>query len=179
MNKGNKSKIPEFKSFEEEKEYWEVRGPLAEGHRGRINKPKVGEKRSSFLVVRLTGDELTNLRDIAARQKLGTSTFARLVLTSVIEHRNKMPKSITWEQLWNILENSLPQTMKEKAENLFKNTVIGEPNNPSMLIIDGTNLKDAEEFTLSLLKSILAIAGVQVITKEHQSYEKVKALVKE
>ena len=77
-------KIPKFQSLDEEKEYWEARGPLALGHKGRINNPD--QKRSSFLSVRLTDEELTQLRDIAAKQGLGPSTFARLILTSVIKH---------------------------------------------------------------------------------------------
>src|SRR3990170_4853612 len=119
--------IPEFQSLEEEREYWEARGPLAEGHKGRINKPKPGQKRSSFLAVRLTGDELTRLRDIAAKQGLGPSTFARIVLASAIEQQSKVPKRITVEQLKNALEENLPQPVKEKAEDLVKDISIGNP----------------------------------------------------
>jgi hypothetical protein len=82
-------KIPEFKSPEEEREYWESRGPLAEGHKGTIHKPGTRQKRSSFLAVRLTGEELTKLRDIASRQGIGTSTYARMMLTSAIERQNQ------------------------------------------------------------------------------------------
>ena len=46
MEREKKNKIPEFQSLEEEKEYWEARGPLAEGHEGKINKPRLGQKRS-------------------------------------------------------------------------------------------------------------------------------------
>jgi len=84
MKKSQDTGIPEFRSLQEEREYWEARGPLAEGHSGRVNKPRQDQKRSSFLVVRRTGEELTRLRDIAAKQGLGPSTFARLVLTRAI-----------------------------------------------------------------------------------------------
>ena len=66
MEREKKNKLPEFQSLEEEKEYWEARGPLAEGRKGRINKPRLGQKRSSFLSVRLTGEEITALREVAA-----------------------------------------------------------------------------------------------------------------
>jgi len=46
MKKKRYSDIPEFKSLEEEKEYWEARGPLADGHRGTWNKPKLNKKRN-------------------------------------------------------------------------------------------------------------------------------------
>ena len=88
--KGTKEKdIPEFKSLEEERAYWEARGPLAEGHKGRINKPNA--KRSSFLAVRLTGEELTKLRDVAAKNGMGPSTYARIVITSAIERESRLP----------------------------------------------------------------------------------------
>ncbi len=44
--------IPEFKTLEEEKEYWESRGPLAEGKKGKVDRPRAGQKRSSLLAVR-------------------------------------------------------------------------------------------------------------------------------
>jgi len=88
MNKKIKTKIPEFKSLDEEREYWEARGPLAEGQGGRINRPKPGQKRSSFLSIRLTGEELTQLRDMAAEFGMGPSTYARQVLKLAIEQKN-------------------------------------------------------------------------------------------
>ena len=83
-------KIPEFKTLEEEREYWDARGPLADGHRGRWNIPKPGQKHSSFLAVRMTGAEITKLRDIAAKQGLGISTYARILLTKAIEEQTAL-----------------------------------------------------------------------------------------
>ena len=107
--KTNNSKIPEFKTLEEEREYWEARGPLAERHKGTLNKPKPRQKRSSFLAVRLTGEELTSLRDIAAKQGLGPSTFARIVLTSAIE-RQSQPDMVTLTEIKSMMENFLSQS---------------------------------------------------------------------
>jgi hypothetical protein len=84
MEREKESKLPEFQSLEEEKEYWEARGPLAEGHKGRINKPKLGQKRSSFLSVRLTGEEIAALHEVAAIFFTRPSEFARgAILDSV------------------------------------------------------------------------------------------------
>jgi len=95
--------VPEFKTLKEEKEYWEARGPLAEGREGTINKPKAKQKRSSFLAVRLTGEELTQLRDLAAKQGLGPSTYARILLTSVIEPREQF-ENLDLNEIKNMLE---------------------------------------------------------------------------
>jgi len=88
MKKETDTKIPEFQSLEEEREYWESRGPLAKGHKGQVSKPEVSEKRSSFLSVRLTGQELTQLRDLAVRIGVPPSTFARYALKLAIEQFN-------------------------------------------------------------------------------------------
>jgi len=84
MEREKKNKLPEFQSLEEEKEYWEARGPLAEGSKGRINKPRPDQKRSSFLSVRLTGEEITALREVAAIFYTRPSELARgVILDSV------------------------------------------------------------------------------------------------
>ncbi len=84
MERKEDNRLPEFQSLEEEKEYWEARGPLAEGRKGRINKPKANQKRSSFLSVRLTGEEITGLREVAAIFYTTPSELARgAILDSV------------------------------------------------------------------------------------------------
>lgn len=173
MKETKNAVVPEFSSLEEEKEYWEARGPLAEGHKGRINRPKAGPKRSSFLAVRLTGEQLTRLRDIASQYGVGPSTFARLVLTSAIERQSKLSKSITLAQLKDALANNVTPEVKEKSEALANNIAIGDPAGPSFLIIDGSQIKQVEEFTLLWLKALLAKLGVQVITPEDEGHGEV------
>lgn len=166
--------IPEFKTLEEEKEYWEARGPLAERHRGTINKPKAKQKRSSFLAVRLTGEELTRLRDAAAQKGLGPSTFARMVLTNTIERQNQL-KTITMDQLMDIFEYVSPH-ITDRAENLIKKIAVGDPENPAMLVIDADQKKEYEELSLSLIKTLLKLVGIQLVTSEKEDYQKVKEI---
>ena len=70
--------------LEAERCHYESIGPLADGNRGRIHKPD-DRKRSSFLCVRLTGTELTKLRDIAGKRGLGPSTLARLLIITEVD----------------------------------------------------------------------------------------------
>lgn len=175
--RGN-TKIPEFRSLEEEREYWETRGPLAQERKGRINKPKPGQRRSSFLAVRLTGEELTRLRDVAAKQGLGPSTFARVLLTSATELGGKLPKIVTLDELKDILEQALPQSVKDKAEALAKVTAIGDPNSPTLLVLDASQMKKSEELAWSLFGALLSIAGVRVVMPEDKGYEKLRDLMK-
>jgi plasmid stability protein len=89
-NKGE-SHVPEFRTLQEEREYWEARGSLAEGRRGRVSRPAGGARRTSFLAVRLSGKELTELRDAAARHGLGPSTYARLILLAALQRPEELP----------------------------------------------------------------------------------------
>lgn len=169
--------IPEFQSLEEERKYWEALGPLAEGHKGRINRPKSSEKRSSFLAVRLTGEELTHLRDIAAKQGVGPSTFARIVLTSTIERKDDLPEVVAARSLMSALENSLSHADKEKFESFFKSIAIGDIDNPALLIFSGERGR-WEEFTSFFLTRLFALAGIRMITPEDKEYERIRGVVK-
>ena len=162
--------IPNLKTLEEEREYWEARGPLVEGYRGKVSKPKAGQKRSSFLSVRLTGEELTRLRDIAAGQGLGPSTFARLVLTSAIEQQGRLRKGKTLDEVMEELEKNLPPETTEAMETTLKAITIGEP--PYLLEL--TDKKKLEEFAVTFLSAVLAMVGVQVVRPESERYQKAK-----
>lgn len=85
MEREKNNKLPEFQTLEEEKEFWEARGPLAEGNKSRLNKPRPGQKRSSFLSVRLTGEEITALRDAAATLHITPSELARGAILDSVE----------------------------------------------------------------------------------------------
>jgi len=116
MNKKIKTKIPEFKSLDEEREYWEARGPLAEEQGGRINRPKPGQKRSSFLSIRLTGEELTQLRDVAAEFGMGPSTYTRQVLKLAIEQKNWpsfLPPSFLLKPIYDVTSKRVIKPLDE------------------------------------------------------------------
>jgi hypothetical protein len=88
------SGVPEFQSLEEEREYWEARGPLAEGHKGKFHIQEPCQKRNSFLSIRLTGDEIGQLRDVADKMGVSPSTLARFGIKQVIEQFSVTPLDI-------------------------------------------------------------------------------------
>lgn len=150
--------IPEFKSPEEEREYWEAHGPLAEGHKGQLNKPKRGQKRTSFLAVRLTGEELTRLRDLAAKQGIGPSTFARLILTAAIQKERKLQVK-TMPEIVKAIETNLSPEARERMLAITQSITIGEP--PYLLEL--TKEEELEELWHLSVAMILAAAGVQLV----------------
>ena len=110
--KKKENSIPHFKSLEEEKAYWETLGPLAEGQKGRVSLAK--QRRSSFLVIRLTGEELTRLRNVARERGLGPSTYGRLVLKQAIEDDSQF-RNINTDEFIDKLVIRLSQEMNERA----------------------------------------------------------------
>lgn len=111
-NKSKQYPNPKFGSIEEEDKYWETHSPLDEGLEGEVQTTE--QKRSSFLSVRMTGDELSQLRDEAAKLGIGPSTYARLVLTHAITRRSESAQDTfgfidnnNWEHARNIGANSI------------------------------------------------------------------------
>src|SRR4030042_450668 len=75
--------------LKEEDEYWKTHSPLDEGYEGEIQETK--QNRSSFLSVRLTGEELSLLKDLADNVGMKPSTFVRQLLIESIKKNNGMP----------------------------------------------------------------------------------------
>lgn len=133
MRKKIESPIPEFRSPEAEKEFWESQGPLTEGIKGRVNRAKPEQTRSSYLAVRLTGEELTKLRDIANEQGIGPSTFARSIILAAIERKSKYRHPVTTEEITSAFENLSP-SIKELAAQFSNETTFGDPDNPQGIV---------------------------------------------
>lgn len=82
-NKQKEYPTPKFHTLEEEEKYWASHSPLMDGYGGKVQKQK--QNRASFLSVRMNGEELKRLRDIAVRYGVGPSTYARQLLINGME----------------------------------------------------------------------------------------------
>jgi len=77
---------PGFGTTEEEATFWREHSPLAEGYEGRVQRKR--QKRSSYLALRLSGEELERLRYAAKEAGVGPTTLARnLILQGLEEER--------------------------------------------------------------------------------------------
>lgn len=172
-----KELMPQFETEEQEAEYWDTHSPLDFVAEPKAQKVRVRGAKDRPITIRLDSESRLKLDKLAAEQGLGPSTFARLILTSVIERREKLPKRVTLDELKDVLEKNLPQSIKDQAESLVRATSIGDLENPTLLLIDASQMKEYEKFMWSFLSALLAIAGVQVITSEDSEYEKLKSIV--
>jgi len=88
---------PSFTSAEEEAEYWEKHSPLTEGYKGAVQQKQ--QKRSSYLALRLSGEELKQLRDAARQAGIGPTVLARnLILKGLEAERGLLSRLEVLEQ---------------------------------------------------------------------------------
>ena len=83
---------PNFVSAEEEAQYWDKHSPLAEGYEGTAQQK--GQKRSSYLALRLSGEELKQLRDAAQRAGIGPTTLARKLILDGLKAERQLTSRV-------------------------------------------------------------------------------------
>jgi len=169
--------MPRFETEEQEGEYWDSHSPLDLAAEPKAQKVRVRGVKDRPITVRLDSESRSKLDRIAAKQGLGPSSFARLILMSVIEQGSKLPKRITLDDLKNILEEITPRSIKNRADLLVKETAIGDPDNPSFIILNQSQIDEWGEFGLQAICALLARYDIQVITQEHAKYKEAKTLV--
>jgi hypothetical protein len=144
VNKGKQYPVPKFNSLEEEDKYWRSHSPLLEGYEGKAQKKK--QNRASFLSIRLTGEELAQLRERATHYGLGPSTYARQVLIQAMEFGvGFLPSSL----IYNTCSNWLDELPSEQRESCYK--VLNEVYKNYLDIQDKTAKIIASLFSPNLL----------------------------
>jgi hypothetical protein len=173
-----------FKSPEEEREYWENRGPLAKGARSKLIKPVSSRRLESFLSVRLSGKELTELRDLASKCGLGPSTFAREILLAVLSYLNRPEsdmgkKQMLIEDVCKDLDAKMPEEFKDRIANLMKSSVIGDVNKPSLILFDPSQIKELEEISTKMFALLIESTNpnIKIVTPFDEKYEQVRSLL--
>ena len=176
MKRQTSAKIPHFRSAAEEREYWETQGPLAEGHRGKVHKPKLGQKRSSFLSVRLTGQELTQVRDIAARLGMGPSTYVRSVLKFIMRQEGLVDPEFKY--LYGVpgksepgLRPALARSLKDFSKS-WARFLPDRKTGKAFCILDPNNL----DLTIEALQNLMLNA--KTVTSKDDEYKELERIVK-
>ena len=172
-----KELVPQFETEEQEAEYWDSHSPLELAAEPKAQKVRVRGVKDRPITVRLDSESRSKLDRLAAERGLGPSSFARLILMSVIEQGGKLPKRITLDEVKNLLEEITPQLIKDRADLLVKEAAIGDPNNPSFLILNQSQIEEWGKLGLQAICALLARYDIQVITQEHAKYKEVKTLV--
>lgn len=166
---------PRFSNLEEEHKYWETHSPLEEGYKGEV---QTGEqRRSSFLSVRMTGDELSRLRAAAAKQGLGPSTYARLLIRTLLDGNANCPalSAISYP-------SSLPEPNRTEADFVRIQHKIHDKieSNPEAIYILNTAKWTANPQAIyRILEAIDSLGAThRLVTPDDADYEKVEPLVR-
>lgn len=157
-NKSKEYPNPRFSSIEEEDKYWETHSPLDEGFKGEVETSE--QKRSSFLSVRMTGDELSQLRDDAAKIGLGPSTYARLVLTHAITRQNESAQCT-----FSSVDNN---------NRMYKDNIRSQV----IYIMSPDDINITPDVATSFLRMVCDMSNCRVVTPGDTDYEIVKPLVR-
>lgn len=80
--------VPQFKTEDQEAEYWETHSPLDVAADPEAQKVIARRKKNWPITIRLDSKTRSKLNRLAVNKGLGPSTFARLALISVIEHQD-------------------------------------------------------------------------------------------
>jgi antitoxin component of RelBE/YafQ-DinJ toxin-antitoxin module len=174
--KMKKELIPQFETEEQEAEYWDSHSPLDVIAEPRAQKVRVKGTKDKTITIRLDSESRSKLDRLAAEHKLGPSSFARLILMSVIEQGSKPPKQITLEELNNMVEE-IPQSVKEQVALLVKEAAIGDQDNPILLVFNQSQMKEWAALGLLFIRTLLTKYDIEVITQDHAKYEEIKTLV--
>jgi hypothetical protein len=158
-----------FKNEKEERDYWEARGPLAPGARGIINKPVTREKRSSFLSIRLSAKEITQLRDLASKSELGPSTFAQHILVAYIqqsgilsERKNqRITETSLFEELIEVLAQRTSTALKEQVMNRTS-AIEGVSDKPNLMVVDRVKIRECFEVGTRFMALIAEIMNTDI-----------------
>lgn len=83
------SKIPDFKSYEEEAEFWDTHDLTEFWDETKPSKVKFAKNLSSVITVRLSPKMITTLYSQAQKKGVGFSTLARMWLLERLDQESK------------------------------------------------------------------------------------------
>lgn len=167
---------PQFKSVEEEDAYWQRHDPLTEDYKGKWQRRR--QKLSSYFALRLTGEEITRLRNAATKKDLTISAYARGVLMAAVEKEERPAKPLTTDDLAELLGQGIPESVAERMLSLVKEMATGSPSKPTLLVIDTPQVKEWEEIAKLLIPLLLSLVGARVVSPEKKQYPVLRDMVK-
>jgi len=175
---------PKFNNVVDEDKYWKTHSPLAEGYAAEIQKEK--QKRSSFLTIRLTGDELTLLRNLALSKGIGPSTYIRALIKDALtpEERAELALSKSTQQFQSVIQDLVCDkkargisAIKDMTENKylsFKDALcIFEP---SKSLLTSQQLNDLVTAIIRIIYQKISDACVKVITPNDTDFDQIKRI---
>jgi hypothetical protein len=168
MKRVNSNAIPDFSSIEREKEYWESKGLLNTTRAAQNNKVTPGTKRDSFLNIRLSGEELTQLRDLAAVAGTGPSTYARILIKNALDQNSKV--------INNEYSQRQAQVLLARDADLQEVKSIAPAG---FALIELGKTKIDPDIVKSLFETLQKTCNCTVVNPEDKGYAEIEKLIRE
>ena len=172
-----KALIPHFETVEQEAEYWETHSPLDLAKDPVAEEVRATASKDRVITIRLDTATRNRLDTMAQERGVGPSSLARSLLVSSLERSEQLPKVIKLEDLDDLLREIIPESVAAQAESLMLTAAVGDPQNPSALVIDGSQINELEEMALKIAKAMLAYSGTEILVVDSTKMKDVKALV--
>jgi hypothetical protein len=105
------------------------------------------------------------LNELAAKQGVGPSTLARLMITQAIEGKESTSRTIDPEFLMKALAHNLTQVREAKTgDEGYQITAIDSAKAP-VLVFSGQS-QDWDRFSARLVKQLLSVLGIKVVGQD-------------
>lgn len=102
-----KEVVPTFETEDKEAEYWDTHSPLEVFSEPGFEEVRVKIPKDRPITIRLDSESRAKVNRLAAERKIGSSTFARLVIMSAIEQASEQPMGKKQAVSRNIHESAL------------------------------------------------------------------------
>lgn len=150
-----KKPIPAFRSEEEEAEYWDKHSLLEHFDESDFMPLQVKATKDRPITIRLDSESRQRLDEIAKVYKLGPSTLARAIISSVLERwKQNQQISMTLEDAAEALFRPIPDELKEEMIKLFSEGKAG-----SLYILNESEL---ERVSKLFIRNMFEAAGVKI-----------------
>lgn len=169
--------VPHFDTEEQEADYWDTHSPLDVATEPEVQEVRVRGAKDRPITIRLDTATRQRLNKLAEERGLGPSTLARSILVSAVDSQEYLPKGIDLRELKETMRQMIPESLASQVDSLMQAAALGDRENPSALVFDGSQIKELEEIGLYAVKAILAILdcwGTEFVVTDSTVFSEVR-----
>jgi predicted DNA-binding protein len=173
-----KDNLPQFKSEDQEADYWDKHSPLDLVDEPEKEEVQVKRVKDRPIAIRLDSQTRIRLETLAAEQGMGPSTLARRIIQQVLENKEDSYNNPDLNELRHVLSNNLAQVYEAKAGYNLLKTRTGKADKSPLLVFRGGK-KDLDDFSAHFLERFLANLNIKVITQDQLEHQNTKQETKD
>ena len=167
--KKSMKQLPEFESDEEESAFWEEKSPLDYVREPKLERVRTKTPKDMPLTIRLDTGSRKKLEQLAVSYKMGTSTLARLLILGGIGKLSQAPQqALTADELSRNITALLASNEFEELQGFFRDSIVGEPSQPSAIATPFITPTRGEELGRKILALFAKAFGREIKWAEEE-----------